>query len=230
MIRVFIGYDPRQPLAYNVMQHSIVRHASVPVAVTPLILGQLPIKRRGLTEFTYSRFLVPHLCGYQGFAVFADADMVVRGDVQELVKWVSDPARNPASVWVNKEQQRFEWPSVMVFDCKRCLNLTPKYIDDESNNMFDFAWAEDSVHGFPSEWNHCVGYEEPRDDAKLYHYTQGLPCFTETRGLDEDVYWDEELAAMKHTVSWRALMGGSVHAKPVLLRMFEKYGLKESTL
>lgn len=66
MIRVFIGYDPRQPLAYNVMQHSIARHSSVPVAITPLILDQLPITRRGLTEFTYSRFLVPALCDFKG--------------------------------------------------------------------------------------------------------------------------------------------------------------------
>ena len=77
MLNVFIGYDPRQPVAYNVLQHSIVRHASEPVAITPLILKQLPIERRGLTEFTFSRFLVPYLCGFKGMAVFLDADMVV---------------------------------------------------------------------------------------------------------------------------------------------------------
>lgn len=221
MIRVFIGYDPRQPLAYNVMQHSIARHSSVPVAITPLILDQLPITRRGLTEFTYSRFLVPALCDFQGLAVFADADMVVKGDIRELIDAVGDTPGH--SVYVNKLQQQFEWPSVMVFDCGRCRELTPAYIDDAKHAMFDFAWATDGVGGFPAEWNHCVGYEEPRDDAKLYHYTQGLPCFHETRGLPEDVQWDTELNAMKHTVPWKTLMGGSIHAKHVLRRMISKY-------
>ena len=221
MIRVFIGYDPRQPLAYNVMQHSIVRNASVPVAITPLILNQLPIKRRGLTEFTYSRFLVPALCDFQGLAVFADADIVVRGDIRELIDAVGE---NPGhSVYVNKLQERFEWPSVMVFDCGRCRDLTPAYIDDAKNALFDFAWAEDGVGGFPAEWNHCVGYEETRDDAKLFHYTQGLPCFVETAGLPEDAYWHDELKRMKHTVSWRELMGSSIHAKHVLKRFLSRY-------
>ena len=71
---VFIGYDPRQPIAYNVAQYSVVKNASQPVSVTPLILSQLPITRRGLTEFTFSRFLVPWLTGFKGKSMFMDQD------------------------------------------------------------------------------------------------------------------------------------------------------------
>lgn len=215
-LRVFIGYDPRQPLAYNVLQHSIARHSSLPVQITPLILKQLPIKRRGLTEFTFSRFLVPYLCQYKGSAVFMDADMVVKGDIAELFEHAGMNA-----VSVNKEQAPFEWASVMLFNCGACLRLTPEFIDDESNKLYDFAWAP-SVGEFPSDWNHCVGYEEPRE-AKLYHYTQGLPCWSETSDLPESAHWEEEFRAANATVSWMELMRGSVHAKHVLRRLLNRY-------
>jgi hypothetical protein len=217
MLRVFIGYDPRQPLAYNVLQHSIVRHASVPVAITPLILSQLPIKRRGLTEFTYSRFLVPWLCDYKGLAVFMDADMVVKDDIKLLF----DSWSNAGAVSVMKEQPQFEHASVMLFSCGQCRNLTPEFVDDPSNKMFDLAWAP-TVGSIPQEWNHCVGYMEPKD-AALYHYTQGLPCFPETRGLPEDQEWDEERRLLTNSVNWNDLMGRSIHREPVLRRMLSKY-------
>ncbi len=215
-LRIFIGYDPRQPLAYNVLQHSIARHASVPVAITPLVLGQLPIKRRGLTEFTYSRFLVPWLCGFRGQAVFMDADMVVTSDIAELFECADLNA-----VSVMQDQPRFEWASMMLFQCGACLRLTPEFIDNELNAMFDLAWAP-SIGALPAQWNHCVGVHEPKE-ASLFHYTQGLPCFFETRGLPEDAAWDEEKKAMLHSVGWRELMGTSVHAKPVLQRMLKRY-------
>lgn len=215
-LRVFIGYDPRQPLAYNVLQHSIARHASVPVAITPLILGQLPIKRRGLTEFTYSRFLVPYLCGFKGRAVFMDADMAVTGDIADLFECAP-----MAAVSVMQKQPAFEWASVMLFTCGACQRLTPEFVDDKANPLFDLAWAP-SVGELPERWNHCVGYQEPKD-ADLYHYTQGLPCWHESRGLPEDEVWDAESAAMLHTVSWKELMGGSVHREPVLRRMLKRY-------
>lgn len=215
MIRVFIGYDPRQPLAYNVLQHSIVTNSSVPVSVTPLILSQLPLKRRGLTEFTYSRFLVPYLCDFKGKAVFMDADMVVTGDIAELFQY------GGSAVSVMQEQARFEWASVMLFNCGCCLKLTPEFIEDERNALFDLAWAP-SVGSIPPEWNSCVGYAEPTE-SKLYHFTQGLPCFPETAGLPEDAVWHDAKKKMLGTVSWKELMGTSVHAKHVLKRMFQKY-------
>src|SRR5512135_816786 len=111
-IKVFIGFEPRQPLAYNVLQSSLHRNSASRVIVEPLMLHKLPISRRGLTEFTFSRFLVPWLCGYEGVAIFMDADIVVRGDIAELAAQ-ADPQ---CAVQVMQEQQRFEWASVMLFN------------------------------------------------------------------------------------------------------------------
>lgn len=214
-LNVFIGYDPRQPLAYNVLQHSIVRNSSRPVSITPLILSQLPIKRRGLTEFTYSRFLVPWLCDFSGQAVFMDADIVVTGDISELFDY-----ENMNAVSVMQNQQKFEWASVMLFNCGACKRLTPEFIDDTKNQLFDLAWAP-YVGSLPDEWNHCVGYQKPKD-AKLYHYTQGLPCFYESKGLPEDQAWLQELKVLTHSVSWKELMGKSVHAEHVIRRLIDR--------
>lgn len=204
MLKVFIGRDPRKPLDYNVLANSIVEHSSVPVSITALSLKTLPIKRRGLTEFTFSRFLVPWLCNYQGRALFLDADMVVTGDIAELFE------TNTEQVAVNKDQANFEWASAMLFDCGNCTMLCPEYIDDPRNKLFDFAWAE-IVRDFPPEWNWCVPYAGESDRAKLYHYTQGTPNWRETRGHPEDKYWNDAYKAMIHSCSFQELMGNSVH-------------------
>ena len=216
MIRVFIGYDERQPLAYNVMQHSVVRHASLPIAVTPLILKQIPLRRRGLTSFTYSRFLVPYLMGFKGWALFVDPDMVVRGDIVELFR-AADPQ---SDVMVNTQQPEFEWASAMLFNCEKCTHLTPAFIENPEHPLFDLKWAT-SVKPFPAEWNHCVNYTQPTN-AKLYHYTEGIPCWPETMGAQEDVYWEKEHKVMNSTVQWRELMGNSVHAERTLKRLRER--------
>lgn len=220
MLRVFIGYEPRQPLAFNVLQHSIQRHAKEPVAIIPLMLHQLPIKRRGLTEFTYSRFLVPFLSGYTHQSVFMDADVVVRSNIAELFACID----LTCSVQVMQEQAKFEWASVMLFNNHKCRKLTPEFVDDEANILFDLAWA-DKVGKLPPEWNHCVGYAEPSpDEKKLYHYTQGIPYWHETRGLIEDAAWFDEFSYLTKTVSWRELMADSVHAKPVMRRVIQRMG------
>lgn len=215
-MRVFIGIDPRQPVAFNVLQWSIHRRATKPVQVIPLILPQLPIKRRGLTDFTFSRYLPPYLCGFKGVSVFMDADMLVLGDVNELREYVD----GSADVYVVKGPERFEWPSMMVFDNERCQTLTPEYIDDTDNNPAKLDWT-DSIGELPSEWNHCVGYDEPRPDAKLVHYTMGIPHFEETKGCEYSDEWWKEYNSMTAGCSWLALMGKSIHAKKVLPRYFE---------
>ncbi len=221
MLKVFLGYDPRQPLAYTVLQHSIVSNASVPVSITPLILKTLPIKRRGLTEFTFSRFLVPYLCGFKGSAVFMDSDIAVTGDIKALFDQAEIGTHD---VQVMKNQPQFEWGSVMLFNNPRCAKLTLEFVNDESNHLLDLQWAR-SIGTFSDEWNHCVGYQQSKE-ALLYHYTQGLPCWPETRGLPEDGTWDTAYADATATCSWSDLMATSVHAKPVLKRFLAKYGIK----
>lgn len=214
-LKIFVGVDKRQILAYTVARSSIERHASARVAVEPLFYEWMPVKRRGLTDFTYTRYAVPHLCGFKGRALFVDGDIVVRGDVHELAS-LTDPL---AQVSVSKNKLRFEWPSVMFFNCGACLKLTPEYI--ETNSCNDFAWAK-NVGDLPPEWNHLVGYDEPNPNAKLIHYTRGIPCWKITQDCEHSATWLDEFKHAVGTVSWEELMGNSVHAESLLRELRAK--------
>lgn len=203
MLNVFIGLDTRQPVAFTALQQSIHARASRPVSVTPLLLHQLPVTRRGLTEFTFTRYLVPWLMRFEGVGLFLDADMIVRGDIAELF----DLADAQYAVQVVKCRQRFEWPSLMLFNCARCLMLTPEYVEHGKPEALEFG----PVGELPPEWNHCIGYEEPNPDAKLLHYTTGIPVFEEVQKLGFVNEWRAEIRAACSTVSWQDLMGKSVH-------------------
>jgi hypothetical protein len=220
--QVFIGHDPRQPLSYNVMRYSIERHASRPIPITGLMLNQLPITRQGATEFTYSRFLAPYLSDYEGFSMFADEDMVVTGDIHELFDYVENDKKH--DVWVMRNQERYEWASMMVFNNSRLRHLTPDHVQDTDHALFDFKWAE-SVGSVPDEWNHCVAVHEPKE-AKLYHWTQGIPFWQECRGCPEDKNWFQEYEAMVKSVKWIDLHRNTKHFKPVIERMLKRYGVK----
>lgn len=211
MLKVFIGYDPRQAVAFNVLAHSVMSRASQPVQIIRLQLNQLPIKRRGLTEFTYSRFLVPYLCGFEpGFSVFLDADMLCLGDINQLPPALLEPRGD--AVYVVKNERRFEWPSMMVFNNHMCEALTPESVENPANNLYDLAWAQ-SIGERPAEWNHLVGYDQPNPNAKLIHFTMGIPCWPETKGCEFSEHWHKELKSANSTVSFESLMGKSVHVQ-----------------
>lgn len=221
MLRVFIGFDPRQPVSYNVLQQSIFSRSSKPVSITPLVIEQLPVTRTGLTPFTFTRFLVPWLCDYQGWALFLDIDMLVKGDIAELFHYADDNY----AVMVSKNEMRFEWASAMLFNCAKCQILTPEYIDDKNNTgLHVLNWAKpEEIGDFPREWNHLVGYDKPRNDAKLIHFTQGVPCFPETIEFSEYANdWHTEHRILNASVPWLELMGNSVHAKQVDGRIVPK--------
>jgi len=210
MNRIFIGYDDRQIVAYTALQQSIIEHSTKPVQITPLVIETLPIERRGLTPFTFSRFLVPWLCDYKGWALFLDADMLVLDDISKLFA-LADPKY---AVMVAKNEKRFEWASAMLFNSERCRQLTPEFVemDKAPHNM---RWlAEEEIGGLPPEWNHLVGYDAPKA-ASLIHYTQGIPYHQEVQGREYDDEWHQTAARAMSTVPWFPLMGTSVHAQEV---------------
>jgi lipopolysaccharide biosynthesis glycosyltransferase len=213
-VRVFIGVDPRDAISFNVLQWSIIRRTSQPVVICPLVLPQLRFKRKGLTEFTFTRYLVPELCGFKGKALFLDSDMLCLGDISELFA-----IEFPEPVAVVKNEQRFEWPSLMMFNNALCTNLTRNWVEDEQTKPYAFEWAR-GVGELPSEWNHCVGYDEPREDAKLVHYTAGTPGFKERRACEYSWEWHEELKSMNSQTSWLEIHGNSVHRDKVLAEIW----------
>ena len=223
-LKIVIGYDPRQAVSYTVLQHSILRHASVPVAIIPLVIDTLPVPNEmcGLTPFTYTRYLTPWLCGFEGKALFMDSDVIVRGDIKELF----DAATGDHPIWTVHHRKRFEWPSVIMFDCGHLRNscLTPEYVAKCHKQLPNLGWfgAVDDLPAsrpwigvLPSEWNHLVLYDPPRDDAKLIHFTAGIPVWPETEGCEHTETWREEAKIAMATIGWQELMGNSVHV-PVI--------------
>ncbi len=218
MIPVFIGYDDRQPIAFAALTQSLISHASVPIAITPLVIHTLPVKRVGLTPFTYSRFLVPHLMNYRGWAIFLDIDIMLRADINELWKLRDD--RYAAMVVPHDGKLKFEQASVMLLNCEKCKILTPDYVLS-AGNLHTMGWLtpEQDIGRLPHEWNHLVGYYDKNPDAKLAHFTQGNPIYDEVRDSEFAEEWMGMAQKAVSTVPWTTLMGNSVHAAPVMERL-----------
>lgn len=213
--RIFLGFDTRQAVAYTVLNTSIVTRASSPTTVMPLLQHQLPVKRKGLTGFTWTRFLVPYLCHYNGWGLFMDADMLVLDDIDNLFA-LRDESK---AVMVVKNSLSFEWASLMLFNCGHPDNavLTPEYIE-EAKGLHACQWTQ-NVGELPSQFNHLVGYDKPRADAKIVHFTQGIPYFPETAESEYAAQWNKELQVAGGSRPWAEVMGPSVHAKPVYERL-----------
>lgn len=219
MIRVFIGYDPREALAFSVLAYSIHARASQPVSIAPIMLSQLQgvmtRERHPLqsTDFSFSRFLTPYLSGYEGWSVFMDCDMLVLDDIAKLFALCDD--RYAAMVvkhdHVPRESVKFldqpqtayqkkNWSSVILFNNAKCRALSPEYVNKASGlELHQFKWLNDdgAIGEIPSAWNHLVGYSTPRKDASLVHYTLGGPYFDEFRNCEYSDEWRRELAAMQ---------------------------------
>ncbi len=220
MINIYIGYDPREAVAFNVLAHSIHARASQPVSITPLMLSQLggtlTRERHPLqsTDFSFSRFLVPYLSGYQGWSIFMDCDMLVLDDIAKL--WALSDERYAVQVvkhnHVPKEEIKFlgatqtkyekkNWSSVILFNNPQCKALTPEYVNRASGlELHQFKWLgnDDLIGEIPHRWNHLVGYDPPNPDVSLVHYTIGGPYFPEYRDCEHAAVWQRERDAMLH--------------------------------
>ena len=218
MIRVFIGYDPREAAAFGVLSHSIHARSSLPVAITPVMLSELhgtyrrernPLQS---TDFSFSRFLTPWLCDYEGWAVFMDCDMLVLDDIAGLhdlrderyavmcVKHDHQPREEVK--FLGQPQTPYgkkNWSSVMLMNCAACKALTPEFVNTATGlELHQFKWLGDDalIGAIPDRWNHLVGYQAPRADAALVHYTLGGPYFDTYRNCEYGDEWHSELSAM----------------------------------
>lgn len=223
MIPVYIGYDPREAVAFSVLAYSIHARASEPVSVTPLMLSQLSgvltRERHPLqsTDFSFSRFLTPWLSGYAGWSVFMDCDMLMLENIAALwalrderyavmaVKHMHIPRET--TKFLGEPQSKYEkknWSSVMLFNNAKCRALTADYVNTASGlDLHQFKWLDDDalIGELPARWNHLVGYNPPREDAALVHYTLGGPYFAEYAGCEYAEHWMRERDAMLSTVA-----------------------------
>jgi lipopolysaccharide biosynthesis glycosyltransferase len=212
-IPIFVGYDPREAIAYHVCVNSIIRNSSVPVAIIPLALHLFKeyteTHTDGSNQFIYSRFLVPYLMEYQGWAIFIDGDMIVRGDIAELWNMRDDnkdvvvakhdyKTRMPIKYLGsrNEDYPRKNWSSVILWNCSTVPNkkLTPEFVQRSTGSeLHRFSWIVDSRIGtLPLEWNWLPDEYGPNDSAKLLHYTLGTPCFAEFVDTPQGNVWHAE--------------------------------------
>ena len=210
MLKVFIGYDDRQRVSYTTLQQSIFETTTRPVAVSPLILRTLPITRRGLTPFTFSRFLVPWLCNFQGTAIFMDADMLLVTDISELEEQITEDI----GVSVVQSLEKYEQTSFMLFNCEHPghKKLTPEFIQETAINLHGLEWlGEEAVGSLDPKWNQLIGYQEVDLTQGNLHYTMGVPAFPETSSCDGADLWRNMAQLSMSAIPWKEIMGSSVH-------------------
>jgi hypothetical protein len=220
VLTVYIGYDPRESVAFYTLAHSILRRASIPVSIAPLMQSQLKgiyTRARGpteSTEFSLTRFLVPSLAGFDGWSVFMDCDMLCRSDLAELALEIERQAQKAVLVckhdYVPKTERKFldhlqtkyprkNWSSLMIFNNQRCRALTPEYVNAAPGlELHRFGWVDDAQIGeLPLEWNWLVGEYPYNAAAKLVHYTIGGPYFDDYRDCDYAQEWFAEFESMR---------------------------------
>lgn len=222
--KIFIGYDPVESVAWHTLAHSILSRSSIPVSFIPVNIRNLKeiYKRqrdpKQSNEFSFSRFLVPYLSNYEGYALFMDCDMMLRTDIAELEKVIDEqPGKAVYCVQhsykphdtvkyldtVQYEYPRKNWSSVVLWNCAHPSN---KVVDaDFVNNaaaldLHRFTWLKDEEIGeLDVRWNWLVGeYANPPEDVKNVHWTVGGPYFKEYENVDFSEEWFEERALMNH--------------------------------
>ena len=225
-IRVFIGWDSREPIAFDVCAYSIRRHATAPVEIHALKRDEL--QARGLysregdplasTEFTYSRFLTPHLAGYEGWAIFVDCDFLYTADIAELwalrddskaVLCVQHDYRPTETTKMDGKAQtvypRKNWSSMMLLNCAHpsTRKLTPEAVSSESPAwLHRMSWAgDDEVGAVDKTWNFLEGWYAPTETPpKAIHYTRGGPWFEDWTDVDYGDLWLAEKKRLEASV------------------------------
>lgn len=211
LIRIFIGFDSKEVVAYHVLCQSIVERSSAPVGFFPIALNSLggifnrernPLQS---TEFSFSRFLVPYLSNYEGWSIFMDCDMLVRDDIAKL--WSLRDDRYAAmcvkhdyvpkveTKFLGQTQTKYEkknWSSMILFNNAKCKALTRDYVNNATGlQLHQFKWLanDDQIGEIPVVWNYLVNEYAYREDAKLVHFTDGGPYFDEYRNDDYAPEW-----------------------------------------
>ncbi len=224
MIPIFIGYDPREAATFHVLEQSIMNRSSVPIALIPLhspLLGNFDGQQDGTNAFIYSRFLVPELTGYDGWAIYMDSDMLFRADVKQLwdmrddskavmcvkhdyettrsLKFVGTPIESR-----NESYPRKNWSSLILWNCGHDRNriLTRQFVSEAGGRVLHrFSWLSDEQIGeIPKEWNHLVGEYVYDSEARNVHFTLGAPGFRHYRDCDYSEEWHQELTNANHMI------------------------------
>jgi lipopolysaccharide biosynthesis glycosyltransferase len=209
-IKIVVGFDQREAIAYHTFTQSVIEKSSVPVFFTPLAVNTLSgykeTHKDRSNDFVYSRFLTPYLNNFDGWAIFADGDMICQTDIKDL--WdLKDETKALLVVKhnyqtkahhkylgnINQNYPRKNWSSLILWNCSHPKHkiLTPDFISNQSGQFLHrFSWLDDNDIGdLPKEWN-WLALEYPiNNSAKIIHYTLGTPCFKDYRYSDMAEIW-----------------------------------------
>ncbi len=211
-IPIYIGYDFRERAATNVLIDSIYQNTSKPVSITPLVTSQLEYQglywrsrdSKQSTDFSFTRFLVPYLMDYEGWAIFMDCDMLCFSDIKEL--WDlrdenysllcvhHDQKTSENTKFLGEKQTNYpkkNWSSLMLLNCKQCKKLTLDYVNSASGlELHRFLWLEGDhkIGEIDMSWNYLVGVDKgTKENNKIkfknIHWTLGGPWFKKQRTL-----------------------------------------------
>ena len=218
-LQVFVGWDPREDIAWEVCRHSILSRTDPgQVTVTPLVQSELreaglynrPVDTKAATEFSLTRFLTPALAGKEGYAIFVDCDFLFLTDIRDVLKEV-DPSKAVSVVkhdyrpsetvkmdgCIQHQYPRKNWSSFIVFNCAHpdVQALTPEIVNTaDPGYLHRFVWLADSEIGsLHRGWNYLEGwYPEVLDGVKAIHYTRGGPWFEHMKACGFASVWNSE--------------------------------------
>ncbi len=219
-VTVYIGWDSRESIAAEVCKYSILKHATIPVDIVFLKQDELrlhnlysrEIDKLASTEFTFTRFLVPALNEYKGFAVFMDCDMLMLEDIAKLLKKVrktnavtcvqhdyTPEEGTKMDGQVQTVYPRKNWSSMVIWNCAHPANklVTVDLVNDPETTgkyLHRFSWIKDkNIGSVGPEWNWLVGWYKETKKLKpnLIHYTEGGPWFEDYQDCEYSNIWNQ---------------------------------------
>ena len=217
IVDIVVGFDQRESVAYHTFTQSVIENSTIPVRFLPLSMSSLSnykeVHKDGSNDFIYSRFLVPYMMNFKGWAIYADGDMICLEDIKKLwdlrsnqyaVQVVKHDYKTKITekYWGNKNEDhpRKNWSSLILWNCDHNAHkvLTPDFIQNQSGAFLHrFSWIKDEEIGsLDKEWNWLAMEYEEKESIKLIHYTIGTPCFKEYEKTSLSSYWKKSFSNM----------------------------------
>jgi len=217
-MKIFIGYDPREETAYQVCRESLARQSSTLLNIQPIKQSEMREKNfywrekdaLSSTEFSFTRFLVPYLAGYTGWAIFMDCDFLWRGDIAEIEQYI-DPAYAACVVkhdykpkettkmdgQVQTQYPRKNWSSFVLWNCghSETRNLSLRMVNEQSGlylHRFNFI-SDEFIGELPIKFNYLEGWYTKEDEPNPLgvHFTRGGPWFKDYVDVEYGDEWVE---------------------------------------
>lgn len=217
-LRVFVGWDSKEDIAYRVCAESLKMHSKIPLSINPIKQNEMrskgyywrPLDPLASTEFTLTRFLTPFIAHYKGWAIFMDCDFLWRKDISAVM----DYAKKDLAVLVVKHEYKPEetikmdgkmqlpyprknWSSFMLMNCQHDAikwNLNLEKVNRETPAyLHRLSWADDSVVGeLPVDYNYLEGWSTKKDcpDPAGVHFTRGGPWIDDYKDVEYAEEWN----------------------------------------